>query len=137
MKICGIELKGSDAIIAVAEMVDGIVSHILIETKKISLTDDEDYEQVQSFSCLLQGLVRDNGINIIAIKKRNKKGNYAGGAVTFKIEGIIQLLQGSQIILIAPTTIAAAEKRRAFTIPKSLNQYQVDAFKTAYTQLVK
>lgn len=137
MKVCGIEIKGSEALIAVAELSGGNISHIELETKRVALQDDEDTEHIKSFSALINGLVRDNGIHSIAIKKRNKKGEFAGGPVTFKIEGIIQLTSNCAVKLISPPTISATNKNHSFSIPKSLNKYQHEAFLTACTMIVK
>jgi len=137
MKICGIEIKGSEALIAVAELNGDEISHVAIETKRVALQDDEDADHIRSFSALINGLVRDNGIHSIAIKKRNKKGEFAGGPVTFKIEGIIQLTSNCSVKLISPPTISATNKSHGFTIPGSLNKYQHEAFLTACTMIVK
>lgn len=137
MKICGIEIKGSEALIAVAELHDEGISHVGLETKRVALQDDEDTEHIKSFSALINGLVRDNGIDSIAIKKRSKKGEFAGGPVTFKIEGIIQLTSNCIVQLLSPQTISAANKNYGFDIPASLNKYQHEAFLTACTMIVK
>ena len=42
MKICGIEIKGSEAIIAVASLDDQVLSHVALNTKKIALDDDDE-----------------------------------------------------------------------------------------------
>lgn len=136
MKICGIEIKGSEALIAVAELNGDEISHVELETKRVALQDDEDANHIRSFSALINGLVRDNGIHSIAIKRRNKKGEFAGGPVTFKIEGIIQLSNCS-VKLISPPTISATNKSHGFAIPDSLNKYQHEAFLTACTMIVK
>ncbi|WP_413437889.1 DUF3010 family protein [Sulfuriferula sp. GW1] len=137
MKVCGIEIKGSEAIIAVAEIEDGEISHSQLDTKRIALQDDEDTGQVKSFSALVSGFARDNTIECIAIKKRSKKGEFAGGPVTFKIEGIIQLAGDCGVILLPSATISAANRKYKFDIPKSLNKYQHEAFLTACTAIMK
>ena len=71
MKICGVEIKGSEAIIVVVELAGDEFRHISAETKRIPLQDDEDIIQIKSFSQLIQGFARDNKIGQIAIKKRN------------------------------------------------------------------
>ncbi len=137
MRICGIEIKGSEALIAIAELYDEHISHIEIETKRVTLQDDENTDHIKSFAALINGLVRDNGVHSIAIKKRNKKGSFTGGAITFKIEGIIQLTSNCSVNLISPSTISATNRSHNFFIPESLNKYQQDAFLTACTMIVK
>lgn len=92
MKICGIEIKGSEALLAVASLQAGSPVHVGLATKKIGLEDDEDAAQVKAFAAQVKAFVSEHGIERLAIKKRSKKGDFAGGPTTFKIEGVLQLL---------------------------------------------
>ena len=137
MQVCGIEIKGSEAIIAIADLQDGQFLHVPAETKRIALADDEDAANVRSFADLLAGFMRDSCISSIAVKKRGKKGEFAGGATTFKIEGVLQLLKDCQVELISAQTITAQNRRHSFPELSSLNKYQFEAFRTACTALAK
>ncbi len=137
MPICGVEIKGSEAILSVVEVVDGHWTHIPKETKRIALTDDDDAENVRSFADLVAGFLRDNKLSEVAIKKRGKKGEFAGGPTTFKIEGVFQLNRECSVQLIPAPTIAAQDKRHDFAIPTTLNKYQVEAFRTACAALAQ
>ena len=126
MNICGIEIKGSEAIIAVAAQ---DLTHVALATKKIALEDDDEAANVKAFARQVAAFVRDNGITRIAIKKRSKKGEFAGGPTTFKIEGVLQLLDGVEVTLLSPQTINAQNKKHDFALPTTLNKYQHEAFK--------
>ncbi|MGL5996631.1 MAG: DUF3010 family protein [Pseudomonas proteolytica] len=134
MTLCGIEIKGSEAIIAVAAP---DLTHVTMATKKIALEDDDEAANVKAFASQVAAFVRDNGITRIAIKKRSKKGEFAGGPTTFKIEGVLQLLDGVDVTLLSPQTINAQHKKHNFELPATLNKYQHEAFKTACSALVK
>ena len=134
MTLCGIEIKGSEAIIAVAAP---DLTHVTMATKKIVLEDDDEAANVKAFASQVAAFVRDNGITRIAIKKRSKKGEFAGGPTTFKIEGVLQLLDGVEVTLLSPQTINAQNKKHDFALPATLNKYQHEAFKTACSVLVK
>ncbi|MBN0980836.1 DUF3010 family protein [Pseudomonas hygromyciniae] len=134
MTLCGIEIKGSEAIIAVAAP---DLTHVAMATKKIALEDDDEAANVKAFASQVAAFVRDNGITRIAIKKRSKKGEFAGGPTTFKIEGVLQLLDGVEVTLLSPQTINAQYKKHSFELPATLNKYQHEAFKTACSALVK
>ncbi|NMX94877.1 MULTISPECIES: DUF3010 family protein [unclassified Pseudomonas] len=134
MTLCGIEIKGSEAIIAVAAP---DLTHVTVATKKIALEDDDEAANVKAFASQVAAFVRDNGITRIAIKKRSKKGEFAGGPTTFKIEGVLQLLDGVDVTLLSPQTINAQNKKHNFELPATLNKYQHEAFKTACSALVK
>ncbi|MFC6336960.1 DUF3010 family protein [Pseudomonas sp. CCM 7891] len=137
MNICGIEIKGSEAIIAVASLKGQALSHVALATKKIALEDDDEAANVKAFAALVNAFVRDNTITHIAIKKRSKKGEFAGGPTTFKIEGMFQLLEGCEVTLLSPQTINAQNKKHDFALPATLNKYQHEAFKAACSALMK
>jgi hypothetical protein len=137
MKICGIEIKGSDAILAIVEKNHEGIVHLPVETKKIPLIDDESSEHVKSFAELMRGFARDNGLKSIAVKKRAKKGEFSGGAVTFKIEGLIQLVEDCSVELLSAPTISAANRKDTFEIPNTLKKYQHEAFLTARAAILR
>lgn len=110
MPLCGVEIKGSEAIFAVVEIVDGHWKHVPTETKRIVLDDDDDAKNVRSFADLVAGFLRDHKLTEVALKKRGKKGEFAGGATTFKIEGVFQLNRDCSVQLVSAQTVAAQEK---------------------------
>ena len=137
MPLCGVEIKGSEAIFAVAEFSDGQWKHIPTETKRIPLADDDDAQNVRSFADLVAGFLRDNKLTEVVLKKRGKKGEFAGGATTFKIEGVFQLIRECSVHLISAPTIFAQDRKHAFSIPTTLNKYQEGAFLTACAALAQ
>ena len=62
MNICGVEIKGSEAIFAVATCASGALEHLPLPTKKIALEDDDEAVNVKAFARQIQAFVRDNGI---------------------------------------------------------------------------
>ena len=137
MTLCGIEIKGSEAIIAVASLDNQALTHVALATKKIALEDDDEAANVKAFAAQAKAFVQANGITRIAIKKRSKKGEFAGGPTTFKIEGVFQLLEGVEVTLLSPQTINAQNKKHTFDMPATLNKYQHEAYKTACSGLMK
>jgi hypothetical protein len=137
MTICGIEIKGSEAIIAVASLDNQALIHVALATKKLALDDDDEAANVKAFAAQVKAFVQANGITRIAIKKRSKKGEFAGGPTTFKIEGVFQLLEGVEVTLLSPQTINAQYKKHTFDLPATLNKYQHEAYKTACSGLMK
>jgi len=131
MRICGIELKSSRALLAVVEVTDEGVNPIPMETRMIKLDDDERADLVKSFYAAFCSFVRDNQIDVVAVKKRAKSGEYAGGAVSFKMEALIQLCDEIQIMLISSQSIAATNRREEFDLPDELKKYQIPAYLTA------
>jgi hypothetical protein len=137
MKTCGVEIKASEAIFALASLDGNSVTHVPLTLKKLALEDDEVVANVHAFARQAAAFVAEHGIQRLAIKKRSKKGEFAGGPTTFKIEGILQLLDGCETVLVSPQTISAQARKSGAELPSSLNKYQHDAFKAASAVLLK
>jgi hypothetical protein len=123
--------------LAVVERSDDEITHVSVETRKLPLKNDENSEHVRSFVELIRGFARDNGLDSIAIKKRNKKGEFSGGPITFKIEGLIQSIDDCEVELLAAQTISAANRKHHFEVPETLKKYQHEAFLTACAALMR
>ncbi len=113
MRVCGVDLKASDAIVVV---LDGTVDNFeVVDTgvQKITLGDSNSSEDIQSFNETFHSFIKNHNIDKVGIKKRNTRGQFAGGATSFKIEGIIQLSKDSTVVLIAPASISSTVKKNA------------------------
>jgi len=137
MKVCGIEIKGSEALLAVATLDAGNLVHLSLATKKIALEDDELADNVKAFASQARHFIAEHGISHLAIKKRSKKGDFAGGPTTFKIEGVLQLLDNCEVELVSPQTVSTQAKKHNLELPGSLNKYQHEAYKSACALLLK
>lgn len=131
MNICGIELKANNTILVVLKNNEYIDTKI----KKIILEDDEKQEDIRKFCNEFLDFLQKNEIEKIFIKKRAKKGNFSGGAVTFKMEGLIQLNPLCSVELISTQTVSSFEKKNQIQFPKELNKYQEQAYLTALCNL--
>jgi hypothetical protein len=131
MNICGIELKANNVILVVLKNNEYIDTKI----KKIVLEDDEKQEDIRKFCNEFLDFLQKNEIEKIFIKKRAKKGNFSGGAVTFKMEGLIQLNPLCSVELISTQTVSSFEKKNQIQFPKDLNKYQEQAYLTALCNL--
>lgn len=130
MKICGIELKSNYAVLAILDDKE----YIDLKIKKITLENDETQDDIRKFCNEFLLFLEQNQIEKVVIKKRVKKGNFAGGAVTFKMEGLIQLNPLCEVELISPQSISSFEKKNPIEFPQNLKKYQEQAFLTAYSQ---
>ena len=131
MNICGIELKANNALLVVLKNNEYIDTKI----KKIILEDDEKQEDIRKFCNEFLDFLQKNEIEKIFIKKRAKKGNFSGGAVTFKMEGLIQLNPLCSVELISTQTVSTFEKKNQIQFPKELKKYQEQAYLTALCNL--
>lgn len=128
MRYCGIEIKGDEAIFVLVEKQDNQIVFVSSETKRVTLHHEKSQDSVKMFYSTVSAFFRNNQVCVAAIKTRSKKGDYAGGPTTFKIEGLIQLAQECNVVLLAPATISAANRKHQFQIPDNLHKYQTDAY---------
>ena len=131
MNICGIELKANNVILVVLKNNE----YIDIKIKKIVLEDDEKQEDIRKFCNEFFFFFQKNEIEKVFIKKRAKKGAFSGGAVTFKLEGLIQLNPLCSVDLISSQSISTFEKKNQIEFPKQLKKYQEQAYLTALCNL--
>jgi len=94
MTLCGIEIKGSEAIIAVASLNNQTLTHVALATKKIALEDDDDAANVKAFATQVKAFVQDNAIERIAIKKRSKKANSPAARPRSRLKGCFNCWRG-------------------------------------------
>jgi len=135
MIACGIEMASSEARLVLLDGNKSIFQHIDVEPRKLKIADDENADEVRAFRDSLYIFFRENKVELIAIKKRGKKGDYAGGPIGFKLEAIVQLYEKCPIVLIAPATISARIKKQTTGTPATLKKYQYSAFQTAFSAL--
>ncbi len=131
MNICGIELKANNVILLVLE--DG--KYIDIKIKKLIIEDDEKQEDIRKFCNEFLDFLQKNEIEKVFIKKRAKKGAFSGGAVTFKLEGLIQLNPFCSVDLVSAQSVSTFEKKNQIEFPKELKKYQEQAYLTALCNL--
>ncbi len=131
MNICGIELKANNVILVIVN--DN--NYIETKIKKLTLEDDEKQEDIRKFCNEFLDFLEKNHIEKIQIKKRAKKGTFAGGAVTFKLEGLIQLNPLCCVDLISSATLANFLKKNNIIFPENLKKYQEEAYLTAIYHL--
>jgi len=135
MKICGIELKSNTLVLSLIEYINDEIKYIDVKEKKFVLENDENKDSILDFKNRLDNFILKNSIEKIVIKKRAKKGNFAGGAITFKIESIIQLNSYCNVVFISSQGIAKFQKEKEFDFPTSLNKYQEQAYLSAIANI--
>lgn len=131
MSICGIELKANNVILVVLKNSEYIETKI----KKLLIEDDEKQEDIRIFCNEFLDFLQKNEIEKVFIKKRAKKGTFSGGAVTFKLEGLIQLNPFCSVDLVSAQSISNFEKKNQIEFPKELKKYQEQAYLTALCNL--
>lgn len=138
MRVCGCEISASEVRLAVVYLNDeGNVEMLRLKTTRIELEDDTSEVDLRSFLADLQEFSREHEIDIFVIKTRAKKGRMAGGAVSFKIETLIQLVEGCQTKFVSPVALSHFAKKDLDEYPEKLPVYLKNAFLSGAYALTK
>ncbi|MDA0149105.1 DUF3010 family protein [Vibrio sp. LaRot3] len=135
MKICGVEIKGNDAVICLLESSSGVFSIQDCRVSKVSISDANDTQNMRDFQFAFAKLVEDYKIEKVVIKQRQTKGKFAGGGNGFKLEAAIQLIEGLNVSVVPSAEIKEKLKRNPLPIKfkdTGLKQFQEQAFTIAY-----
>ncbi|MDH5357393.1 MAG: DUF3010 family protein [Gammaproteobacteria bacterium] len=134
MKVCGVELKGNDAVICMMSLTNGLYTLLECRVKKLSVADASDSQQLRKFQFDFAKLMQDYQIDHVVIRERMTKGKFAGGAVGFKLESAIQLIDDLDVSLLSSSRIKEIQKKSHVGIDfkdTGLKQFQEQAFSTA------
>ena len=138
MRICGCEISAQEVRLAVVELNDEQnVELFRIKKTRIELKDDMSEENLRSFLAALQKFSQENTIDTFVIKTRAKKGRMAGGAVSFKIETLIQLVEGCNTRFVSPIALSNFAKKELVGYPEKLPVYLKNAFLSSAYALAK
>lgn len=135
MRICGVELSGSDAVICLLHLDQGQFDMPDCRVRKLTLKKEHTREDLQQFQFAFAKLMGDYSVDQVAIRERMTKGKFAGGAVSFKLEAAIQLIADINVAILSPTAIKSALSEKPLPIAFSdtgLKVFQEAAFKVAY-----
>ena len=138
MRVCGCEISAQEVRLAVVYRDDGgNVAKLPLKTTRIELKDDTSEVDLRSFLASLGEFARDNKVETFAIKTRAKKGKMAGGAVSFKIETLIQLVEGCDTKFVNPVALSNFAKKEVEEYPEKLLVYLKNAYLAGAYALTK
>ncbi|GLR69506.1 DUF3010 family protein [Agaribacter marinus] len=140
MNVCGIEIKGSEAIICLLTLEDDVFHLPECRARKLTFGKEGTAKALKAFQAEFAKLLEDYKFTNVVIKERPSKGKFAGGAAGFKIEAAIQLIDTLNVTLLSPTDKKAMLKRNPVHIPfieTGLKIFQQDAFETAFAFLMQ
>ena len=139
MRVCGVDIKGSEIILCLMEMENGLFDLPDCRQVRFPLQKDQDTEQMRKFQFTMAKLAEDYKIDKFVIRERAQKGKFAGSAVGFKIEAALQLISTVETVIASN----AALKDKLATHPLAidfkdtgLKAFQETAFTTAYAYLI-
>jgi hypothetical protein len=138
MRVCGVELKGNDAIICLLSLDEGLFSLPECRVAKLDLNNANDAEHLQRFQFAFAKLMVDYKVDKVVIRQRPTKGKFAGGYVGFKLEAAMQLSKELDVTLLSNAELKESLKRTELTIDfrgTGLKKFQEPAFTTAFAFL--
>ena len=137
MKVCGVDIKAKEAILAIVESdPEGNLVHIRSKSNRLTLTDDRDCKSVKLLFEAIKALAKDHKLDCFVVKIRQTKGTMAAGGITFKIEGLFQL-SDTPVEFVSAQALAKLATKNTGANPATINQYQTDAYRAAISKLTK
>mgnify|MGYP003865869669 CR=1 FL=1 len=138
MKVCSVELKSNEAIICLLSLSEGLFSLPDCRARRVTLMDVKSTEHLKKFQFDFAKLMADYKVDKVVIRERPTKGKFAGGAIGFKLEAAIQLIDGLDVETLSAAEIKESLKQTPLPIPfgnTGLKAFQESAFTTAVAYL--
>ncbi len=131
MKTCGIEITNDTALFLCIEKNENGSVEISKLSTKIKLEEHDNSVNVKQFAATVYARLDDINADAIAIIKRQSKGQFSAGAVSFKIESIIQCYPNKDVSIVAPATVKAFLRKNPLPI-QAKYKYQENALNAAH-----
>ena len=134
MLICGVELKGKEAIISLLSLDKGVFLVPDCRQRSFTVSASEDRQSIKDFSFAFAKLVEDYKIEQVVMIGRAQKGKFMGSATSFKLEAVLQLLD-IPVHIMSTTRIKAQIKRNPVQVEfdsLGIKTFQKPAFNVAY-----
>lgn len=139
MRTCGVEIKGSEALICVLSKDNDVFDIRDIRQTRFVLNKITSTDDIRKLQFDFAKLMQDYKVDTIAIKQRPDKGKFAGSMVGFKIEAALQLIKDVDVKVISASEIKAQLQRNPLPVDfeeTGLKKFQETAFITAYVELL-
>ncbi len=124
---CGIDIAARRAIFVFLRQEADNVIDVTGKQTQIKIEDEDDPRQVRRFCRKSHDLLQHFQPGRIAIVQRKKKGHFASGGTTFKLEGLLQLYPAYDITLVAPVVLRQYVKDHRPVLTPRYN-YQKNAY---------
>ena len=138
MRVCGVELIGNEAIIAIMQLKGGLYDVPVVRANKFNLMDAINTVPLKKFQSDFKQLMTDYKVDTVVIKQRELKGKFAGSPLSFKIEGALQLLSDVNVHVISSSYIKdglSGAQNTPTAVELGLKKFQEQAMLTAFGYL--
>ena len=140
MKVCGVDINSNDVNVCLLSLSDEIFELPDFRSRRLTLSNINSTSELRYFQQTFAKLMHDYQVDKVAIRQRPMKGKFAGGAVGFKLEAAIELIEDLDVVIMSTTDIKDSLKRNPVQVTYAdtgLKAYQEVAFNTAYSFLMK
>jgi hypothetical protein len=140
MKVCGVEINSNDVNVCLLSLAEEVFQLPDFRSKRLTLKNINSMSELRYFQQTFAKLMHDYQVDKVVIRQRPMKGKFAGGAVGFKLEAAIELIDDLDVVIMSPVDIKESLKRNPVHIPYAdtgLKIYQEVAFNTAFSYLMK
>lgn len=134
MRVCGVELKGGEAIISLLSYEGETFNVPECRTRSLTISNSAKTESIREFHFAFNKLMQDYKVDEIVVIEREQKGKLAGSATSFKMEAAIQLCS-IPVTLASPVATKEQLKRNPPHVDfegLNLKRFQKNAFEVAY-----
>jgi hypothetical protein len=135
MRICGVEIKGTEAVIAILDYREGLFTVPECRARKVEFSKRNRTTDLVYFQSSFGKLMSDYKVERVVIKERPLAGKFSGGGLGFKMEAAIQLLPDLDVQTMSATILKASLKRNPVFVALSetgLKVFQEHAFHVAF-----
>ena len=140
MKVCGVDINSNDVNVCLLSLSDEICELPDFRSRRLTLSNINSTSELRYFQQTFAKLMHDYQVDKVVIRQRPMKGKFAGGAVGFKLEAAIELIEDLDVVIMSTTDIKDSLKRNPVQVTYAdtgLKAYQEVAFNTAYSFLMK
>lgn len=135
MLICGVDIKGTEAVVSLLEYREGVFFVPDCRVRKVDFSKRNRGSDLAYFQTTFAKLMADYKVEKVVIKERPLTGKFSGGALGFKMEAAIQLISDLNVETISAQSLKASLKRNPVTVhfaETGLKIFQEQAFNVAY-----
>ena len=140
MKVCGVDINSNDVNVCLLSLSDEIFELPDFRSRRLTLSNINSTSELRYFQQTFAKLMHDYQVDKVVIRQPPMKGKFAGGAVGFKLEAAIELIEDLDVVIMSTTDIKDSLKRNPVQVTYAdtgLKAYQEVAFNTAYSFLMK
>lgn len=135
MLICGVDIKGTEAVVCILEYREGVFFVPDCRVRKVDFSKRNRTLDITYFQSTFAKLMTDYKVDKVVIKERPLTGKFSGGGLGFKMEAAIQLIADTDVETISQQHLKASLKRNPVTVQfaeTGLKIFQETAFQVAY-----